>query len=129
MIETLIGLAPGLAGFLKDAKARRRLTDERGQRAVEAILSAVNETRLYIVFLSRGNHRDFDREHELSRRWTNTAAALRSIDDDLAQRALLKGDYWTDPDQWDDERAEEARIGLEEVASDADALLDWRNAR
>jgi hypothetical protein len=129
LIEALIALIPALTGLLKDARTKRRLMDERGQRAIEAILSAVNETRLYINFLSRSNTRDPDREQELSRLWTRAGAALRGIDNELARRALLKGEYWIDPDQWDDERVRETRIGLEEVMRDANALLNSNDAR
>ncbi len=129
MLESLITLLPLLSGFLRDSAKKRRLADEHGQRAVEAILRAINETRLYIAYQSRGNARDQKREEELSRRWTDAAGALRGIDDDLARRARLKGEYWTDPDQWDREKVEEARILLTQVEKDADNLLGWSDAR
>jgi len=125
MLEALINLLPALGSLLKDGTRRRKLQDDRGQRAVEGILRAVNETKLYIAALSRGKSRDNAREEELSRRWTEAASALHRIDDDLAQRCRLKGEYWADPDQWSESQLKEARILLTEVASDADALLGW----
>ena len=53
MLEALIGLLPALGGLLRDTSRRRRLQDERGQRAVESILRAINETKLYVAALSR----------------------------------------------------------------------------
>lgn len=125
VLETLIGLLPALSDLLKDTSRRRRLQDERGQRAVESILRAVNETKLYLAAQSRGVARDATREDNLSRDWVETAAALRGIDDDLAQRCRLKADYWADPDSWSEAELGTARILLTQVSADADALLGW----
>ncbi|MCZ6877225.1 MAG: hypothetical protein O7G29_03690 [Acidobacteria bacterium] len=127
MLEALVALLPLLGGLFKDTAKRRRLQDERGQAAVEAALRAVNETKLYLLELARSEHRDLDREGDLSRYWTDTAARLHGIDDDLAQRCRLKGEYWTDPDQWDEQRLKETRILLTQVATDADTLLGWED--
>lgn len=126
MIEALVGLLPLLGGLLKDASKRRRLHDDRGQAAVEAILRAVNETKLYLSALTRGRPRDTSREAELSRHWTDAAGKLHGIDEELAQRCRLKGEYWTDPENWDAEQLEKARILLTQVAADADTLLGWK---
>jgi hypothetical protein len=125
LLEALINLLPALGRLLSDRSRKRGLSDERGQRAVECILRAVNETKIYVAFLARGKARDETREEALSRHWTDTAAAMRGIDDDLAQRCRLKGHYWADPDHWSAKRLEEARIGLTQVALDADAVLGW----
>jgi len=127
MLEALVGLLPFLGELFKDASKKRGLQDERGQAAVEAILRAVNETKLYLSALSRGSPRDTNREAELSRHWTDAAAKLRAIDQDLAMRCRLKGEYWTDPDTWDAQELQKARIFLTQVATDADTLLGWHN--
>ena len=127
MLEALIGLLQVLGELFKDASKRRRLQDDRGQVAVEAILRAINETKLYLSALVRGSRRDMDREGDLSRYWTDVAAKLRGIDEDLAQRCRLKGEYWTDPDKWDKHQLEKARILLTQVAADADTLVGWHN--
>ncbi len=127
MLEALVALLPVLSGLFKDASKRRRLQDQRGQAAVEAILRAVNETKLYLAALARGVQRDMNREGALSRYWTDAAAKLHGIDDDLAQRCRLKGEYWTDPEKWDKRDLEKTRILLDQVAVDADALLGWQD--
>src|SRR3989442_1129137 len=53
-LAALVSLLPMLSKFLTKSLDRRRLRDERGQRAVEAILRAVNETKLYISSVPRG---------------------------------------------------------------------------
>jgi hypothetical protein len=126
MLETLIELLPILGGLLKEASKKRRLQDERGQAAVEAILRSVNETKLYLSSLARGAQRNMDLEANLSRYWINTAAKLHGIDEDLAKRCRLKGEYWTDPDTWNEQQLENTRILLTQVAFDADTLLGWR---
>lgn len=121
-------MLPALANLLKDFSKRRRLQDEHGRRAVQSILRAVNETKLYLAALSRGEPRDTAREDDLSRHWIDTAAALRGIDDVLAQRCRLKGEYWTEPDRWDEQQVQTARILLTQIAADADTVLGWGRA-
>lgn len=125
MLEGLVVLLPSLGNFLKDSFKKRRLQDDHGQRAVERILRAVNESKLYLATLSRGTPRNLEREENLSRFWTDAAGSLHGIDDALAQRCRLKGQYWTTPDQWDAKRLKKARILLTQVSKDADTLLGW----
>ena len=125
MLDVIIPLITSVGGFLKDSSKKRRLHDEHGQKAVECILRAINETKLYIAAVTRGMPENLERKENLSRVWTDAAAALRGIDDDLAKRCRLKGIYWGDPDSWNDELAASARIKLSEVERDADSLLGW----
>ena len=129
MIDALIALLPALGALFKDASKRRRLQDEHGQAAVESILRAINETKLYLSALARGAARDMDHESDLSRYWTDTAGKLRGIDEDLARRCRLKGEYWTAPDKWDEQQLERTRILLTQVADDADTLLGWQDTK
>lgn len=125
MIDALINLLPSLGDFLRDAVRGRHLQDERGQRAVEAILRAINETKIYVASLARGKKRRPKREEDLARHWTSAAAALHGINDDLARRCKLKGEYWTDPEAWNTSQLEDARILLTQVSTDAEGLLGW----
>lgn len=129
MIEAILGLLPALSGLLNNTSKRRRLVDEQGKRAVETILRSVNETNLYISRLRHGEQRSRQREEQLSRHWTEAAAALHGIDDGLAQRCWLKGEHWSDPESWDEERLNQGGILLTRVAADAKALLGWQDSQ
>ncbi len=103
-----------------DRGARRA---EREDAAVKAVLLAVNETKLYIASLDRGEpHR---REHErlLVQLWTDAAVAIRRSDPELAERLQMKAEYWADPENWTEHDIKSAAIGIETVATRARALL------
>jgi hypothetical protein len=127
MIEAgaLLALLADLRKWIQQARARKQLRDERGQRAVEAILRAVNETTVYIAAQARGDRVSRNREAELSRNWTSAAAALHGIDDDLARRCEMKGAFWANPESWSQDDLTKARILLKQVSDDAHKLLGW----
>jgi len=124
-LSALLGLLPPLKEWLTDSKNRRRLHDERGQRAVHAILRAVNETKLYLAAQVRTGNSDQKRKDDLSRYWTEAASALHGLNDDLARRCRLKGAFWAEPQKWSEKDLGDARILLRQVAKDADTLLGW----
>jgi hypothetical protein len=88
-------------------------------------MKALNETDIYLARLRKGRPESQREEADLSRVWTEAAAALRGVDDDFAHRCQLKGRFWADPDSWTVEELEKAQIGIKEVMHDADRLLGW----
>ena len=70
---------------------------ERHDQALAAIYAATNETRIYIAHTLQTKGRDQRRETELARLSTKAAVPVRHVDRDLADRCLLKADYWLIP--------------------------------
>lgn len=48
---------------------------------------------------------------------------LWRYDHDLAERCMLKSDYWANPDQWSDRDIRRARIEISRVFKEARDLL------
>jgi hypothetical protein len=69
--------------------------------AVEALGSALVETRIYLVSLSRGEERDYAREAQLVRLWNDASQMLERIDDETARLARMKSEYWLRPEAWE----------------------------
>jgi hypothetical protein len=99
---------------------------DRRDRAVEAVLKALNTTKAYIADSEDGRNRRRSSEHELVDLWTKAAAALRRDDPALARRLQLKAEYWAEPDSWSQNDIELARIRIRDIArlAHGELLLD-----
>lgn len=104
------------------AKENVRRNDSAYQEALTKIFKAANDTQNYLANrATQGQSRE--KEEDLSWLWTEAGLALRKFDHDLADRCLLKGHYWTSPDNWTDEQVQSANIKLERVFNEARALI------
>jgi hypothetical protein len=97
---------------------------ERHDRAVEAVLRALNQTKAYIADCATGRQRV--REHQLVEFWTKAAVAVRRSDPSLARRLQLKAEYWADPENWSERDLELARIKIRDISrlAHGDLLLE-----
>jgi predicted nucleic acid-binding Zn-ribbon protein len=105
--------------FVTDVNEEKARTDERYQDALQSLLTALRRTRSYLRRLDQGEDRDLSAERELASAWDKAAMRLHPLSEDVAkdlqQRALLKGFYWTNPDDWDPSEAETAKIKIDNV--------------
>jgi len=104
------------------AKEDARRDEAAYQEALTKIFKAANSTQNYLANrVVQGQNRE--KEEDLSWLWTEAGLALRKFDHELADRCLIKGQYWTSPDNWTDEQVQSANIKLERVFSEARALI------
>ena len=124
-------MPPGILGALvsgllklietvKNAGARRT---QRHDQALATIYAAANETRMYIRDAQATKKREPAREARLVRLWTKAAVPVRHIDRQLADRCLLKADFWINPKHWTPAQVREFHIGIDEVYEYARQLL------
>lgn len=116
----LLDRALAVFGLIRGEELRR---DERKRKAVAAFLEALSETRMYMARLAQGEDDDRETEAKLARLWNTAAVELRDVDHDLADRCMVKGQYWSDPRGWSMDEKEEARIKLDTVFQQARSLL------
>ena len=108
-----------------------RLLAYRGQIAASSapnksgVLSEIDDALHAIVTHEQQENGVKDREQEktISRLWRESAMALRAVDADLADRCLIKMDYWADPDAWSDEDIKRSKIGFDQVFRKARRLM------
>ena len=113
----------GLKTLLEYFRDERHRREDHADEALLAIYAAANETKLYIQDVQRTGKSKPDREEELSRLWTRAAVPIRRFNADLAERCLIKGDYWVNPSAWTVEQIAQFRIGLDDVFREAKKLL------
>ena len=125
MIDTLLRAMPPLKEWFEAISSHKKRRDEEHEEAIEALYTALNETRIYIGRINRAgeSHRDEDTEAKLSRLWTKASRKLRKVDSHLAKRCFMKGDYWANPDGWTEEDIARARIQIDKVFRAARRLL------
>ena len=119
MIEQVITALKECVDRIRVSTIRR--TDQQNA-ALLAILAAVQETKVYIRDFTH-RPRNPDKEAELSRLWIKAALPVRHVDIDLADRCLLKAEYWLHPDEWTGARIRQFRLGLDNIHEYCKQLL------
>jgi hypothetical protein len=120
----LISLFNQLREWLNRSDTRSAREDTDMRAALKSVYVAAFETKAYLAAIEeRGEAQNHETETKLSRLWADAAVDLRHIDQDLADRCLLKGDYWSNPNIWTQEQVDESRINVDKVYADARELL------
>lgn len=113
----------GLLGLLTNIRDDRLQSQAEKDQALTSILAATNETKIYIKRIQRNGKRDRKTEEQLSRLWASAAVPLRRINKDLAERCLIKSDYWLNPENYTATDIAKFRIGIEQVYKEAKKML------
>jgi hypothetical protein len=122
-IVLAVGVINGLIKVVDLVQRARNLTDEKKQRALQALYAALKETSAYVDTLNRGGEPNLDMERNIACLWDEVSIPLYDLDRDLAERCSLKGNYWRNPDTWSAMRVRRNRIGLDQVRKSAQGLL------
>jgi hypothetical protein len=84
--------------------------------ALESLLDAVRETRVYLAKLGDDPaNKNVETQRELSKLWAKAGIAMSPINRTLADRYVMKADYWSDPRGWQGKRNDMLLIELDEV--------------
>jgi|SRR5882762_2833518 len=87
--------------------------------ALKSLYVAAFETKAYLAAPAQNP----ETELKLSRLWIDARLELQPINFDLAERCLIKADYWSNPSKWTQEQIDEARIGLDTIIEEARRLF------
>ena len=97
----------------------KRAGDERQQQSIaslRAVVIAARHTHTYVRQLRDTAKQDHREEAKLSVMWTELGFRLTDLKlTRLAKRCDVRGRYWADPAQFDDDFLEKADIGLERM--------------
>lgn len=105
---------------IKELVSKKGKKKEKVYEAIEAINKAANRTTIYITKSISGTYKS---DQELSDLWMEAAKAVRELDDNLYFRLLGKAEYWSNPEDWPEDRVQKARISLLEIKREAKKLL------
>lgn len=116
-------LVSGLVGLLGKFREHRVHSEEQKDLALSAIISAANETKIYIQRVQRSGKTKRETEEKLSRLWVAASIPIRHFDKDLADRCIMKSDYWLNPENYSATDIARFRIGIDQVYKEAKELL------
>lgn len=105
---------------IKELVTKKGKKKEKVYDAIEAINKAANRTTIYITKSISGTYKS---DQELSDLWMEAAKAVRELDNNLYFRLLGKAEYWSNPEDWPEDRVQKARISLLEIKREAKKLL------
>ena len=105
---------------IKELVTKKGKKKEKVYEAIEAINKAANRTTIYITKSISGTYKS---DQELSDLWMEAAKAVRELDTELYFRLLGKAEYWSNPEEWPEDRVKKAKISLLEIKREAKKLL------
>lgn len=118
--ELLANLGRYLANLAR-AGAKRK---EESVKALEGVIRATRQTRVYLRALNDHGKRDYKKEERLTDTWTRLSFELRKLGvQALAKRCDIAGGYWADPDKVSIEFLKSARARLQDLELEARTLL------
>ena len=123
-IQSLKILFSALAQGISVITNYKNKQDAKYELALYAIYTATTETKNYIASWGRRKKHDTKKEIKLSKLWNEAAIKLKDIDNDLAQRCIIKADYWANPDEWTQGDIKESKIALDKIIKEARKLLE-----
>ncbi len=105
--------------------------NEAEKDAVMAFYTAVNETRIYLKKIGRPDpskdnelyQGSLDEQERLSRLWNHASVKIFPFSAELADRCLIKSEYWTDPESWSKDEIEKQGIGIDTMFQHAQELI------
>ena len=113
----------GTLSMLKAIKENNNHNNVEYEVALLAIYTATTETKNYISSLGKRKKHTKEKERQLSELWIKAGVKLRNIDNDLAQRCIIKADYWANPDEWTMADIKNSKITLDEIIKESRELM------
>jgi hypothetical protein len=90
---------------------------------VDALLTALTKTQIYLGARERGEAPNQRREAGLAMAWSKAAGAFRGVAPEVAPLLQLKSEVWARPEEWSRARVREAGITVDAMAELARGYL------
>lgn len=113
----------GTLNMVKTMKENNRQNNAEYEVALLSIYAATTETKNYISSIGNRKNHAKEKERKLSELWIKAGVKLRNIDNDLAQRCIIKADYWANPDEWTMADIKNSKITLDEIIKESRELI------
>jgi hypothetical protein len=90
------------------------------------LYGAIGETRSYMKARRRGAKRDDRCEREIARIWKVASAPWARIDREFAERCVINGGCWMEPNAWGDVEVRNMEKTIDQVFEETRRLLvEW----
>ncbi len=119
MIKDILEGIQALFNLFRDGTKVATEMSEKRDAALSAIYMACTETKAYAHQWDRTGKRSKETETELARLWKKASIHVRHFDKQLADKCYYKGEYWLDPDNWNDSDTRRLGVSLDRVILEA----------
>lgn len=108
------GVLREVSGFVKyiyeEYGKHKTIKKEEMSKFLKAASKALRETLRYLGRVPYT--RDFKKEEKLSDLWAKVATTALPFNEDLSHRCYLKSSYWANPERWNSEQLDAAKIKI-----------------
>jgi len=121
---TLKALLANLGRYLANLARAGRQRKEESRRALQGVIRATRQTKVYLRAMDAKGKRDFSKEERLTDTWTKLSFELKKLGvEALAKRCDIAGGYWSDPDKFSEKFLNKAKVKLQDLEIEARGLL------
>lgn len=106
----MVEIVTGLIKFLEAIESKKTERNNQADIALEKTYQAIVATHAYIP-----EHKDSDKESDIATLWNEASISMRHIDKKLSKILSFKGEYWSNPNEWDKIKSGELDISLNNV--------------
>ncbi len=111
-----LGLLTHLKKWVSNLRRASKQRKLESKKALREVIKAVRKTTVYTRNLKQSKKASLKQESELSLLWTDLSFTLDDLGlRKLAKRCHIKGIYWSDPTQLDDDFLDKAEVGLADI--------------
>jgi hypothetical protein len=114
-IPLFLNIAGSLKDFFEAFDKNKLARNERFKTALKAVLTAVHETNLYLASMRKRKRHNLKEESRIAGLWTDAAVELLEFDKELAKKCELKGNFWSDPLEWNYKDINQVRHALDAI--------------
>ena len=122
--KELLSIITHVKQWVGNLRRAKQLRKQESKKALRAVISAVRETTVYLRGLKEGREKSIEKEERLSLKWTQLAFELEDLGlAKLATRCSLKGRYWADPSDYDQDFLKRAGMRMADIERMAQSSL------
>jgi hypothetical protein len=123
-VSEIAGILGHVARWLANLKRAKKERKQQSRRAIQKVVLAVRETAAYVSHLRNGGEKTLEKETHLAMLWTELSFRLQDLElKELAIRCDIKGRYWANPNEFNEEFLKSAKVRLEDIEREAHSLL------
>ncbi len=91
--------------------------------AIRAVHEAATKTNFYLRSIRDGKGDNREKEQELSMLWYEATTAIQPINSELAEKCLIKGQCWSDPQLFQSKEYEGIPLSIDYMFSETRNIL------
>ncbi len=91
--------------------------------AIEAVHKAATKTNFYLRDIRERKEENKEKEQELTKLWYEASKAIQTINPELAEKCLIKGQCWSDPRLFESQEYEGIPLSIDYMFSETRKIL------